>query len=239
MKKYLSLLVAGFSIYSFSQQLVAGNTSLSNFNLENNISAALSKNELSDKDTMLKNTQEKIVDQNVLNKTKASAKIVDVAHNYESTASKNIITNYFPTTEKNLTIGMDATNWQDLNVSSIINVANPLNINIVNVDGFSQINNNKPSNYQFAIGIFVDGKLKLMKKFIADSKADNCSSKEFNVEGVLENLPVGEHEVKVYAYNFPKLSDSYSSITYGGNASGCSKTNQEKSNINLSVQVSE
>lgn len=239
MKKYFSVLVVVLSVYCFSQLMVTKNSAFSNADLEKSVSTlALKEVKYQANDTLLKKQFRKEFTKSKDVESATAPRLVDVSKNLNVYSSNEVKLGYFPTTEPLLTIGMDASQWQDLNVSSTINVTNPSNINLINVDGFTQINNTKPASYQFAIGVFVDNELKLVKKITAENN-NLCTSKEFNIDGVLENLSVGKHEVKVYAYNLPKLSDSYSSITYGGNASGCSKTNEQKSRINLSVQVSE
>ena len=242
MKKHLSLLVASFLICSFSQPLVAKNTLFSNydFSIDNNIHKKLSKNDLLGKDTLSKKRQRNEVSSIDKKASENSAKVVDLTKNFEAYSNKKTVNNIFPAVAPSLVLGMSTANWQDLNVSSILNITNPVNLNLINIEGFSQINNTKNfASYQFAIGVFVDGELRLMKKFIVDNKTNYCSSKEFNLEGVLENIPTGKHEVKVYAFNLPKQTNDFTTITYGGNATNCSKGVHQKSKINLSIQVSE
>ena len=63
---------------------------------------------------------------------------------------------------------------------------------------------------------------------------------KFNVSGVFENLSVGNHSVKVYAYNLPKMSNNYSNITYGGAASNsCDNLNEDMARIFITAQVAE
>lgn len=114
-------------------------------------------------------------------------------------------------------------------------------MNLVTVEGMSQINNtSNASSYQFAVGIFVDNELKVVRKFYGYSTNATCLWKKFNVSGVFENLSVGSHVVKVYAYNLPKLSNNYSNITYGGAAStSCNNLNEDMARIFLTAQVAE
>ena len=114
-------------------------------------------------------------------------------------------------------------------------------MNLVTVEGMSQINNtSNASSFQFAIGIFIDNQLKMVKNFHVDASEKKCNFKKFNIAGVFENLPEGSHVVKVYAYNLPKLSNNYSNITYGGAAStSCNNLNEEMARIVLTAQVAE
>ena len=80
----------------------------------------------------------------------------------------------------------------------------------------------------------------MVKNFHVDASEKKCNFKKFKIAGVFENLPVGSHVVKVYAYNLPKLSNNYSNITYGGAAStSCNNLNEEMARIFLTAQVAE
>jgi hypothetical protein len=143
------------------------------------------------------------------------------------------------------TLNTGTTGWTDLNVSTVINVTKTTNTNLVTVEGMSQINNtDNASSYQFAIGVFVNEggveKLKIVRKFNAYSTNATCLWKKFNLSGVFENLSIGNHTVKVYAYNLPKMSNNYSNITYGGSASNnCNNLNTEMAKIYITAQLAQ
>ena len=157
-----------------------------------------------------------------------------------NSSAKIAVTN-FPNSIPSFSLGSGVSGWTDLNVSTTISVTKSTNLNLVTVEGMSQIDNTaNASSYQFAIGIFVDNQLKVVRKFFGYSTNATCLWKKFNVSGVFENLSVGNHVVKVYAYNLPKLSNNYSNITYGGaSSSSCNNLNEEMARIYLTAQLSE
>lgn len=98
----------------------------------------------------------------------------------------------------------------------------------------------KSSSFQFAIGIFGDNELKVVRKFNSFSSNSTCVFwKKFNVSGVWKPF-CRNHSVKVYAYNLPKMSNNYSNITYGGAASNsCDNLNEDMARIFITAQVAE
>ena len=170
-----------------------------------------------------------------------AAQLIDVTKNFVANSSGKTTITDFPSYIPNFTIGSGTAGWTDLNVYTTINITKSTNINLVTVEGMSQINNtSNASSFQFAIGIFIDNQLKMVKNFHVDASEKKCNFKKFKIAGVFENLPVGSHVVKVYAYNLPKLSNNYSNITYGGAAStSCNNLNEEMARIFLTAQVAE
>ena len=167
--------------------------------------------------------------------------VIDVTRNFVGKSNSKTTITSFPNTMPSFTLGSGTTGWTDLNVSTTITVNKTSNTNLVTVEGMSQINNTeKASSFQFAIGIFVDNELKVVRKFNSFSSNSTCVWKKFNVSGVFENLSVGNHSVKVYAYNLPKMSNNYSNITYGGAASNsCDNLNEDMARIFITAQVAE
>lgn len=169
----------------------------------------------------------------------SSNHLLDVSQSFESASASNITVFNFPNSLPKFQLDSNASGWTDLNVSTNILVNNMVNVNLVDVVGVTQINNNSgKASYQFAIGVFVDNQLKAYRIF-NEASENSCDFNKFNLSGVLENLSVGEHTVKVYACNLPKTTKGYSAITYGGNASSCAELNKDDARINLTVQVSE
>lgn len=170
------------------------------------------------------------------------AYLEDVTRNFSSKSSNNAITlSSFPKLSPNFILGSDATGWSYLNTSIQISVDKNQNTALIEVDGTAQIDNlTKESSFQFAIGIFIDNQLKMVKNFHVDASEMKCSFKKFNIAGVFENLTAGSHVVKVYATNLLKLSNNYSNISYGGAAStSCNNLNEEMARIVLTAQVAE
>lgn len=178
---------------------------------------------------------------NKMFETQDAASIIDVTRNFVGKSNSKTTIKSFPNTMPSFTLGTETTGWTDLNVSTTITVNKTSNTNLVTVEGMSQINNTEnASSFQFAIGIFVDNELKVVRKFNSFSSNSTCVWKKFNVSGVFENLSVGNHSVKVYAYNLPKMSNNYSNITYGGAASNsCDNLNEDMARIFITAQVAE
>lgn len=171
--------------------------------------------------------------------------IIDVTKNFVGSSNSKTTITTFPNSMPTFTLNTGTTGWTDLNVSTVINVTKTTNTNLVTVEGMSQINNtDNASSYQFAIGVFVNeggvDKLKIVRKFNAYSTNATCLWKKFNLSGVFENLSIGNHTVKVYAYNLPKMSNNYSNITYGGSASSnCNNLNTEMAKIYITAQLAQ
>lgn len=167
--------------------------------------------------------------------------IIDLTRNYTGNSSSKTTVTSFPSTMPSFALNTDTSGWTDLNTSTTITVNKVTNTNLVTVEGMAQIDNtDNASSYQFAIGIFVDNQLKLVRKFNVYSANATCLWKKFNISGLFENLSVGNHTVKVYAYNLPKISNNYSNITYGGAASdNCNNLNTEMAKISITAQVAE
>ena len=143
-------------------------------------------------------------------------KILPVTQNFVASSSSTVVSSSFPTSAMPLfNEGDNATGWIDLGVSKTITVTNAVNSNFFLTEGMAQITYDSDK-FQFAIGIFIDGKLAIVRKFY-NSTTGGCIWKKFNLSGVFKNLSVGTHTVKVYAYNLPVPSgSSYTSISYGG-----------------------
>lgn len=182
-----------------------------------------------------------IKDKNNFNKSSNASyanHLLDVSRSFEAVSVSGVSGFNFPNSFPEFHLGSNAGGWTDLNVSTSIMVNNLVNVNLVDIEGVSQLNNDSvKASYQYAIGVFVDNQLKVFKVFDETSE-NSCDFNKFNLSGVLENLSVGEHIVKVYAYNLPKIGKGYSAITYGGNTS-CTELNKVAAKIKLSVQVSE
>lgn len=170
-----------------------------------------------------------------------AVELIEVTKNFTGNSSNKVTIDTFPAAIPNFTLGSGTTGWTDLNVSTTIPVTKPANTNLVTVEGMTQIDNvNTASSYQFAIGIFVDNQLKIVRKFFGYSTNATCLWKKFNLAGVFENLSVGNHVVKVYAYNLPKLSNNYTLISYGGASStSCNNLNEEMARIYITAQLAE
>lgn len=178
---------------------------------------------------------------NKVYETEDAAALIDITKNFTGNSTAKTVINSFPSSMPSFTLESNTSGWTYLNASATITVTKSINTNLVSVEGMSQIDNTSTaSSYQFAIGVFVDDKLKLVRKYYGYSTNASCLWKKFNLAGVFENLSVGNHVVKVYAYNLPKLSNDYSLIAYGGaSSSSCNNLNEEMARIFITAQLAE
>ena len=140
------------------------------------------------------------------------------------------------------------TGWTSLNTKVSLTPKKTINTITVNLDGMAQLNNFSYAEvYSFAVGIFVDNKLKIVRKFEARENG-SCSWKKFDLSGIFKNLPPkannGSYNVEVYARNLEKSSSNSRTITYGGPVpnsgdSNCPNINEDMAQINLAVQITE
>lgn len=164
----------------------------------------------------------------------------DITKKFSAISNNKVTLSSFPKVAPSFVLGSDSSGWSYLNTFAEITIDENQNIILIDIDGTTQIDNlTKNSPYQFAIGIFIDDELKLMKNFHVATSEMSCDFKKFNIAGVFENISLGNHVVKVYAYNLPKLSNNYSKITYGGASTSCGNLNKEMARIVLTAQVAE
>ncbi len=102
-------------------------------------------------------------------------------------------------------------------------------------DNTSQVNR-----YAFAIGLFVDGQLKIVRKFRADENGA-CQWKKFELTGLFYNITSNtNHSVKLYARNLTRTSTTQGNIiTYGGGAATCDNLNSDMAKIFISAQITQ
>lgn len=155
-----------------------------------------------------------------------------------STASTTIST--FPTTVPLFNLNDSTSGWTNLGASTTVVVTKAINSNYIITEGMTQINNTATGQeYQFAIGVFVNGQLKLAKKYTQNGENYACIWKKFNLSGVFDDLPIGTHTIAIYGRNLPKVTSGYTSITYGGNTSNCSNINNDMARIFLTAQITQ
>lgn len=134
------------------------------------------------------------------------------------------------------------TRWKEIpGVGAFIEIFSPQNNVSVNVSGIVQgigaTGNDQL--YSYAIGIFVDDQLKVVRNFLLKGNG-TCLYSDFNVFGTLDNLPVGVHEVKVYETFRAKIGDnSIANLNFGGSNSNCTNLNDDMSRTLMNIQVSE
>lgn len=185
---------------------------------------------------------------NKMFETSDANSVIDVTTNYVGNSTAKTVVTTFPNTMPSFTIGSNLTSdWTYLGATTNFAITKTNNSTLITVEGMSQINNNGSgaggTNYQFAIGVFVNDKLLLVRKYFKYSAPNSsCAWKKFNVAGVFENLATNNnYVVKIYAYNLPKLNNpnSYNSVTYGGNGGTCNNLNESMARVFVSAQVAE
>ena len=156
-----------------------------------------------------------------------------------STGSTTIST--FPTTMPLFALNSSTAGWTNLNAGATITITKSSNTNYIVTEGMVQINNATTTNqeFQFAIGVFVNGQLKLASKYTTVGKNYICNWRKFNLAGVFNDLPIGTHTVSIYGRNLPRITTGYNSITYGGNTSNCSNINNDMARIFVTAQVTQ
>ena len=167
--------------------------------------------------------------------------IIKQTENTSGNSTTSTTINNFPASLPLFALNSNTTGWTNLNAGATITITKASNTNLIITEGMVQINNDEDTNqeFQFAIGVFVFGLLKLASKYTAVGKNYICNWRKFNLAGVFNDLPVGTHTVTIYGRNLPKLTSGYSSITYGGNSSNCSNINNDMARIFVTAQVTQ
>ncbi len=171
--------------------------------------------------------------------------VIELTNNFTSSSTSKTEISSFPSTMPLYALESGTTGWTNLNVNTTINITKANNTNYILAEGMAQLDNtnNSDREFQFAIGVFVDGKLKIVRKFYKFGSA-TCIWKKFSVSGVFNNLSVGSHTIQIYAANLPKVgaTTGYTNITYGGNnvgGSGCTNINDDMAKIFVTAQVTQ
>ncbi len=167
--------------------------------------------------------------------------IIQQTENFTGNSSASTAVNTFPDTVPLFNLNDPTTGWTKLNASTTITVTKATNTNYVVSEGMVQINNDSFTNqkFQFAIGIFVNGQLKIASKYYTTSTEYICNWRKFNLSGVFSDLPVGTHTLEVYGRNLPVVTSGYSQIVYGGNTSNCDNINNDMARIYVTAQTTQ
>lgn len=169
------------------------------------------------------------------------AAIIKQTTNFTGASTASTTIGSFPVTVPLFNVNDSTTGWTNLNASSTITITKTSNTNYIITEGMVQINNDEANNqeFQFAIGVFVNGQLKLASKYTAVGKQYVCNWRKFNLAGVFNDLPVGNHTVEVYGRNLPKVTSAYTLVTYGGNTTNCTNINNDMARVFVTAQVTQ
>lgn len=164
--------------------------------------------------------------------------VLQVTRNHTASSGVNGVTSN-SWGDGNFTFGSGTSGWVDLGVTLTITPTKGTNQIFISGEGIAQLGNSSTSyNYTFAIGLFVDGGLKVVRKFNYD-ESTSCSWKKFEISGLFTDLPVGSHTVKLYGKNLTKATSSGLTLYYGTGATGCSNMNSDMAKIFLNAQLTE
>ncbi len=167
--------------------------------------------------------------------------LIKTTSNFSGNSTTSITNNVFPATMPLFNLNDSTTGWTNLGTSATITITKLTNTNYIITEGMAQINNDAVASqeFQFAIGVFVDGQLKIARKYTATGENFVCNWSKFSLAGVFENLSLGTHTVSIYGRNLPKITSDYTAITYGGNTSNCSNINNDMARIFVTAQLTQ
>jgi len=146
-----------------------------------------------------------------------------------SSAGGIVVTGFTPGA---ISLGSDTANWVSLGITDSKTFTRANNSFAFTLEGMAQLDKSLNEYFQFAIGIFVDDKLVVVRKYHKQNEAFTCSWHKFVLNGVVNNLSIGNHVIKVMARNISSTSNSPSqSIVYGGVAQSSNTGNPSCDNI--------
>lgn len=131
--------------------------------------------------------------------------------------------------------------WSEVqNLSKNITITQTNNSIVVITEGMVQANNSVASSsnsFTYAVGIFIDGKLAGVRNY--STRYSNVNQYDyFSINSVLQNLSVGNHNIKTYV---TVRANDYPSATqwkFGG-AVGVASINDEMAKINMYIKLTE
>ncbi|MCU7615954.1 hypothetical protein NZ698_01985 [Chryseobacterium sp. PBS4-4] len=109
---------------------------------------------------------------------------------------------------------------------------------VVTFTGMLQLNNSSSSSASvtYGLGIFIDDKLISSKS--ASMNIDNtCAFQEFTITGIVNNLTVGNHTVKLGVMN--RSSTTSTTMSYGQKASSCTNISNDEARISAIVLINQ
>ncbi|MEG0761167.1 hypothetical protein [Chryseobacterium sp.] len=131
-----------------------------------------------------------------------------------------------------ITLGSGTTNWTSLGITDTKTFTRTNNSFAFTLEGMAQLDRASDSYFQYAVGIFVDDKLVVVRKYHKQKEDFTCSWHKFVLNGVVNNLTVGSHTIKVMARNIASSSGSSTQkIIYGGVAQSSNTGNPSCDNM--------
>lgn len=164
--------------------------------------------------------------------------ILQTTTNYSNNSTTGVTINSWPSSPPSFAEDSSPAGWTDLNVNVTVSPTEAANDVFISAEGMVQMNNTSSTQYSFAIGLFVDNKLKVVRKFYYPDIA-SCAWKKFEVNGLFKDMPTGLHDVKIYAHNLKSTNNSRR-LVYGNRAAmTCDNLNENMARIFVTAQLTE
>jgi len=140
-----------------------------------------------------------------------------------------IITGFTPGA---IALGTGTSGWTSLGITDNKTFFRANNSLAFTLEGMAQLDKSSSQYFEYAIGIFVDDQLAVVRKYHKNSENFTCSWHKFVLNGVVNDLSVGNHSIKVMAKNISSTANSASqSIVYGGIAQNSNAGNPPCDNM--------
>lgn len=160
-----------------------------------------------------------------------------------SSTSSTTITGFNPGA---INLGSGTAGWTSLGVIDSKAFTRTNNSFAFTVEGMTQLDASVNEYYEYAIGIFVDDLLVVVRKYHKQKENFTCSWNKFILNGVASNLSIGNHSIKVMARNISSTSNlSTQKIVYGGaatrsdNGNSCDNMSSFLAKITLNTTIVE
>lgn len=144
-----------------------------------------------------------------------------------------------------ISLGTGTSGWTSLGIADTKTFSRSKNSLAFTIEGMTQLDKSTDQFYEYAIGVFVDDKLVVVRKYHKQAEAFTCSWHKFILNGVVNDLSIGNHTIKVMARNISSTTNSSTQqIVYGGvaryeNGNPCDNMSNFLSKISLSTTVVE
>lgn len=145
-----------------------------------------------------------------------------------------------------INLGTGTTGWTSLGIMDNRSFSRSSNSLAFSIEGMNQINNTSSEYYEYAIGVFVDDVLVAVRKYHKNiENGYHCSWSKFILNGVVNNLSIGNHTIKVMGRNIASTSNSstqkivYGGVAQGTNSAPCTNMSAFMSKIVLSTTMVE
>lgn len=133
-----------------------------------------------------------------------------------SSSGSTVITGFNPGA---ISLGTGTSGWVGLGITDSKSFTRAHNSFAFTVEGMTQLDASSNEYYEYAIGIFVDDVLVVVRKYHKQKENFTCSWNKFILNGVVNNLSIGNHTIKVMARNISSTSNlATQKIVYGGTA---------------------